>query len=148
MFDQMFGSQISILERSLDLRMMRQNSIAANVANSETPGYVAKDIDFEATMRQVVARMEQAKAARQRLANYPELNLLSGPEPLAALRLSLDDVVTKAEGSTEVGSNGNTVSLEREIAKLQENRAMFSVISRLLGKRFAGLAAAITSRAG
>ena len=148
MLDQIFGSHIAILERSLDLRMMRQNSIAANIANSETPGYVAKDIDFEETMRRLVARMEHAKAAEQRSDNYPELNSLAASEPAPPLHLSLDDIVTKAEGSTEIGSNGNTVSLEREIAKLQENRAMFSVISRLLGKRFTGLKAAISARAG
>lgn len=34
------------LERYMDLLSTRQKLVASNVANSETPGYKAKDIDF------------------------------------------------------------------------------------------------------
>ena len=35
------------LEASLKYRQMRQELIASNIANAETPGYKAKKIDFE-----------------------------------------------------------------------------------------------------
>jgi flagellar basal-body rod protein FlgB len=35
------------LERYLDLLTARQKLVAANIANADTPGYQAKDIDFQ-----------------------------------------------------------------------------------------------------
>ena len=36
-----------ILSKVLDFRAIRQNVIAGNLANSETPGYIQKAIPFE-----------------------------------------------------------------------------------------------------
>ena len=38
---------IDALATALNFRQMRQEIIASNIANSETPGYKAKRIDFE-----------------------------------------------------------------------------------------------------
>ena len=41
---------LKALATSLNMRQMRQELIASNVANAETPGYKAKRIDFEAAL--------------------------------------------------------------------------------------------------
>lgn len=38
-------------ERALDLRACRQTLLASNIANADTPGYKAMDIDIEAALR-------------------------------------------------------------------------------------------------
>lgn len=38
-------------ERALDLRVYRQTLLASNIANADTPGYKAMDIDIEAALR-------------------------------------------------------------------------------------------------
>ncbi|MCH8618717.1 flagellar basal body protein [Undibacterium sp. TS12] len=39
-------------ERALDLRVYRQMLLASNIANADTPGYKAMDIDIEAALRE------------------------------------------------------------------------------------------------
>jgi flagellar basal-body rod protein FlgB len=39
------------LERYMDLLSARQKLVAANIANADTPGYRAQDIDFQAEFR-------------------------------------------------------------------------------------------------
>ncbi len=46
----LFDATTGRLERSLDVRLVRHNVLAGNVANVDTPGYAPKDIDFQATM--------------------------------------------------------------------------------------------------
>ena len=41
-----FDRTMQLLERSLDLRGARQQVIAANIANEETPKYRATDLNF------------------------------------------------------------------------------------------------------
>ena len=38
--------------QSLMLRSQRQQVIASNIANADTPGYVARDFDFAAALKQ------------------------------------------------------------------------------------------------
>jgi flagellar basal-body rod protein FlgB len=42
------------LERYMDLLSVRQKLVAANIANADTPGYRAKDIDFQAEFQNAV----------------------------------------------------------------------------------------------
>jgi flagellar basal-body rod protein FlgB len=39
------------LERYMDLLSARQRLVASNIANADTPGYHARDIDFQAELR-------------------------------------------------------------------------------------------------
>jgi flagellar basal-body rod protein FlgB len=43
----MLNTITASLERYLDLLSARQKLVAANIANADTPGYKAKDIDFQ-----------------------------------------------------------------------------------------------------
>ena len=48
---------INALATALNLRQMRQDLISSNIANSETPGYKAKRIDFENALRELLILM-------------------------------------------------------------------------------------------
>jgi len=41
---------LSFHERALQVRALRQQVIASNIANADTPGYKARDFDFHAAM--------------------------------------------------------------------------------------------------
>jgi flagellar basal-body rod protein FlgB len=51
------------LERYMDLLSARQKLVAANIANADTPGYLAQDIDFDAEMRNATGGPPLAKNA-------------------------------------------------------------------------------------
>jgi len=51
---------ISVLQKSLDLRAQKQEVIAGNIANAETPGYSARKFDFEDSLRKAINTPETA----------------------------------------------------------------------------------------
>src|ERR1700761_1612024 len=48
------SSQTTLLQRFMDIAARRQELITSNIANVDTPGYHAKDIDFKAEMERAV----------------------------------------------------------------------------------------------
>jgi len=53
-FDQTFES----LSRALDLRTENQTVIASNIANADTPGYQAKELNFEKALARAIETKE------------------------------------------------------------------------------------------
>ncbi|MCK5913679.1 MAG: flagellar basal body rod protein FlgB, partial [Desulfuromusa sp.] len=51
---------IAALQKSLDLRAQKQQVIAGNIANAETPGYSARKLDFEGSLRKAISTPEMA----------------------------------------------------------------------------------------
>jgi flagellar basal-body rod protein FlgB len=87
------------LEQYLDLLSARQKLVASNIANVDTPGYRAKDIDFHFELE----------------------SLTAGQAPHAI----------EAEGLA-VKSDGNNVSMDREMRLLSENALRFQFTTQLL----------------
>lgn len=82
----------------------RQTVVARNIANSDTPGFKARDIqDFAARHEGAAASMRQTRAGHMGATNQP-----------AAARQIVSD--------TGMSPNGNSVSLEEEMVKLAETR--------------------------
>jgi flagellar basal-body rod protein FlgB len=52
---------LGIHEQALKLRGRRAEVLAANIANADTPGYKARDFDFQAMLRQEVANTPRMK---------------------------------------------------------------------------------------
>ena len=53
MLDRLEAS-LSFYKNALDLRDKRQDVLSANIANSDTPGYKARDFDFRAELDRVL----------------------------------------------------------------------------------------------
>lgn len=47
----LFGKTYDIIEGSLDITKLRHGLIAGNIANLDTPGYRAKEIDFDKALQ-------------------------------------------------------------------------------------------------
>lgn len=47
-------NSIKILEKIMDLCTYRQKILASNIANADTPGYKAKDINFKEELKKAV----------------------------------------------------------------------------------------------
>ena len=48
------------LERYMDLLSARQKLVASNIANADTPGYLTKDIDFQAEFASAIGATPEA----------------------------------------------------------------------------------------
>lgn len=125
-----FNQTIQLLERTLDLRSARQRVIASNLANEETPGYRASELNF----------MDQLHSAHQgRLpvvlaATQPRHFGLHGPQGVQAITGKLNEVP-----AGDLPLDANSVNLELEMAKLSDNAMQYNTAATILAKRFQGL---------
>ena len=126
--DDVFG----IHEEALKLRARRSEVLASNLANADTPGYKARDFDFQAMLRKEI----------------------QNPVRLAATRpghISADQgLVASTEMAYRIphqpSLDGNTVEMEREQAQFSSNAMQYEVSLRFLEGRIKGLLTAIKGR--
>lgn len=72
-------------ENALRIRSQRQELIAANIANADTPNYKARDIDFKSVMQQALSANQNtvpANALQKTASNH--LNALATSNHMAA----------------------------------------------------------------
>ncbi len=107
----------NLQELALGLRAYRQQLIASNIANADTPGYKAVDIDFQEALRIALAARAQEPV---KLAT-PAPGHLGGSasaNPFAAIPLQYR---VPAQESVD----GNTVEIDVERAKFAENAFLY-----------------------
>ncbi len=69
-------AQLDFHAKALELRARRQQVIASNIANADTPGYKAMDFDFQAALRAATADRGGAGATGGLLAQGRDSSLL------------------------------------------------------------------------
>lgn len=112
-----------MLRHSLEVTSRRHAILSANLANLDTPGYQARDLDFHAVMREVEAQLETGR-------HFPrEQQDLSS-------RVFLDDGVHEREGVLVQRVDGNNVDLDRELGDLSSNRGRHRLATQLISKKF------------
>ena len=119
---------IATLQKSLDLRAQKQQVIAGNIANAETPGYSARKLDFEGSLRKAISTPEMAG----RKSNAKHFPIGSGG--ISAVQ----GTITKQISQTPYG-DGNTVSVDDEMFDLAENQLLFEAASQIIKKKFSML---------
>ena len=126
MIDPIFQTDNSQLARKLlDAAALRQEAIASNVANVETPGYRRLDVapDFAQQLRASSARGETG-ATMQDI--RPQL-----AEDTSARTMRPD---------------GNTVEIERELLAMNKNAVEYDYLSDVVSNNLKQLKLAITGR--
>ena len=110
------GENHGFQETALGVRAYRQELIASNIANADTPGYKAVDIDFAEALR--VARS---------IANTPPFSLATTASGhiQGKAHSSPSPYPLKYHVPTQPSADGNTVDMDVERAKFAENAAMW-----------------------
>jgi flagellar basal-body rod protein FlgB len=109
----------STLESYLKLTTMREQTIAANMANVDTPGYHTRDIDFQQELSRAMSHGEgQLENASYTPASQEVQGLLERPD-------------------------GNNVSLDREGLLMSETQLQYQTGVQLLKDHFHQLMSAI-----
>lgn len=108
-------------KKSLDAVALRQEAIANNLANLETPGY--QRVDLAPQFEQELERATTAGDLRA----------------LSALSPSL-----MPDASSPVGKDGNTVHLEAELMKMNQNVMTHALETQLISGSLAKMRMAIT----
>ncbi len=110
----------------------RQQVVASNIANIDTPGYKTKDVSFRLTMQEVLSGDALPLKTRK-----PEGDLLQGWAPIAP-----EPEVFEASG-LPMRIDHNNVDIDREMLKLSETSFTYAVATQLLRAKFRSIASAI-----
>ena len=116
---------------ALRLRSERQQVLAANIANADTPGYKAIDFDFGRALGEAVAKSGNAGTGTSAPGH-----IQIGPRPGApAIQFR-----TPAQPSID----GNSVELDAERAQFADNAIRYEVALRLLNGQIKSIMSAIS----
>lgn len=110
---------------ALRLRSTRQQMLASNVVNAETPRYQAKDFDFARALRDATAPATAVSAAAART-----------PAASAA-------PATYARVAYQTSGEGNTVDMDAERAYFADNALRYEAALRALNAQMKTLLSAI-----
>lgn len=103
----MRDKSITILEKMMDVASFRQKVLASNIANAETPGYKAKDVSFQKELASAIEGTGR-KQGYEVFETTPAL----------------------------MNRDGNTVSIDTEMAKVAENTLLHNTSAQLLSMNF------------
>lgn len=127
MFAQMTGS-LDFHAKALVVRAERQRVIASNIANADTPGYVARDVNFREAMANATGASGQPAAARlgSSATNSKHIPLASSTGDLGgASRLAYAP-------QTQPSMDGNSVDLDRERSNFVDNAVRYESTLRFI----------------
>ena len=125
MIDALFSQPAYVAaKKMLDATVLRQEAIASNLSNLETPNYKRLDVapSFEAQLNRAVQSGDAAQIASLKPSLAVDLSAISGR------------------------GDGNTVTLESEMLKLNQNTFEDALETQLISGSLAQLRLAITGK--
>jgi len=118
-------SLLGPMPEALNLRARRNELLASNIANADTPNYKARDIDFRAVMRN--AGDEQLRLASTQ------------PGHISATADNYGGIPLKYRVPAQPSMDGNTVDMQQEQAEFSKNSVMYQTTLEFLGRKFSGI---------
>ncbi|HET7400190.1 MAG TPA: flagellar basal body rod protein FlgB [Usitatibacter sp.] len=118
------GTTAAVVTLALDAATMRQQAIAANIANVNTPGYRPVRVRFEEQLATVRSELREAGAL--------DPASLEGAQPA----IEREPVAADPAG-------GSAVALDQEVAKLSANSLHYQVLLRALNRQLSIIGNAI-----
>ena len=122
---------LGIHAKAMVLRARRTEVLASNLANADTPGFKARDLDFHAMMRSA-----EADNNGQRLLTTHARHI-----PTSRNDIHSDELLYRTP--TQPSLDGNTVDVQVEKASFSENAIQYMATLRFLNSKVQGLQLAL-----
>lgn len=129
---------IDFQAKALSLRAERQRTIASNIANADTPGYVARDFKFADAMRDVNAmsdltlKMSPSGDAAASAGSPAAAAGMSQPGHIPLPVLSTTSLQQGYAVASQPAMDNNTVDLDRERANFVDNSVRYEATLRFI----------------
>lgn len=120
--------------QSLNLRAQRQQLLASNIANADTPHYKARDFDFASALKGAMSGHGGAALPMAATASGHLTSLLD----IAPTNLFY-------RGEVQSAVDGNTVDMDVERAQFADNSIRYEASLNFMNRQFRGLLDAIQS---
>src|SRR5262245_27160588 len=127
--DQILGAESA----ALAMRARRQQAIASNIANADTPGYQAIDVDFSKSLQAALGESAQAKRV--------SLETTAPGHQLSTSAFA--GVSTVCRASNQAAADGNGVDMDQERARFADNAVRYEAALRFLNGKIKTLLSAI-----
>ena len=124
-----FGKHLDILQRTMDVALLRGDVIANNIANSDTPGFKRSVVNFESELKRALDSesvrpfpalvTDERHIAFQRPRDYRDV------KPLVVW-----DYLTAGK------NNGNNVDIEQESMDRLENQLLYQTLAQAVSSAF------------
>ncbi len=133
---QRLSDGLNFQAQALALRSERQRLLASNIANADTPGYVARDLDFAAALREATGAaggsgLGTADAARAALGTALR-SLRAGLPALADQGAGLAEAHLRYAAPAHSNLDGNSVDMDRERASFADNSVKYEATLRFI----------------
>ena len=125
--------------QALQLRSERQRLIASNIANADTPGYVARDMDFAKTLRAATGALPAAST----IATSHPGHIGSGAPGLSGGTVA-SELLYATPSQTSI--DRNTVDMDRERASFADNAVHYEATLRFINGGVRTMLAAINGQ--
>ncbi len=116
-----FDTTFSVIERAMDLRTRRHGVLAGNIANSETPNFRAREVDFAGELDRMLTNGPKSEVAKT---NPKHMDLTANE----ASHIVFDD-------SGAVGGDGNNVDLDLALGKISDNGRRYTAAANYLNMK-------------
>jgi flagellar basal-body rod protein FlgB len=128
---------LSFHQTALRIRAQRQELLAANIANADTPNYKARDLDFSSAMSQAMAETNTTNP-KLALSQSAQLNL-TGPNQNSNKTESAALYRRVTQGSVD----GNTVDMDVERNQFVDNSLRYEASLTLINAQLKKMLSAI-----
>tara|TARA_B100001063_G_C16525382_1_gene433715 strand:+ start:82 stop:582 length:501 start_codon:yes stop_codon:yes gene_type:complete len=128
-----FSNALGIHEQALELRTKRSEVLANNIANADTPGFKARDIDFHALLNEQKDGMSNSQSLKMATTNGKHLPT-NGFDQSAELLYRMP---------SQPSIDGNTVDTQTEKAEFMKNTLQYQSSFQFLNSRFKGITSAL-----
>ena len=124
-----FEKTLDIAQRSLDAQIIRQEVIANNIANSDTPNFKRSVVNFESALKQALQQEGQPhfRAARTHAGH------IAFRDPLQYQDVHPRRVL---DWHTTAKNNNNNVDIEVESANLLQNQLQYNLLTDSVARMF------------
>lgn len=118
----------NLMQEAMDYRAARQDMIASNIANVNTPNYRPRDIRFEEALAQKSAELysDKSNSLQMMQTSGAHLSGFSGSSETKATTFFRDGHTAR--------NDGNSVDLDVESSELAKNSTMFNALTAAIKK--------------
>ncbi|MCB1984729.1 MAG: flagellar basal body rod protein FlgB [Burkholderiales bacterium] len=122
-------------QQALGLRAARQELLASNVANADTPNFKAKDIDFSSVLKEKLSPTTSATTLSTTSPMHITQNKVNGISSNILYRVPL-----------QPSADGNTVDMDAERTRFANNSIKYDASLTFISGQFRNLLTAIQER--
>jgi flagellar basal-body rod protein FlgB len=126
---------ISVAQRALNGLSYRKDLIAQNIANNDTPGYLAKEVNFEQTLKRV---MNSDNSLQQNKTKPGHMSL--------GETSTSDFYAVQNRPGGSLRNDGNNVDMDQELIDMSETELKYQTLTSVISKKLALLKSIASER--